>query len=370
MKGFLVFLLIIINSVCLIAQKNIIDEVFSEYVFREEFKKPNSLFPTEQIGDKFAILLEKEGRYFLGTKESTYTPMINWENDLNDFEFKTSITLSPEEGVNLFSKEIGQNAGIIVQYNPDLQEGLIFQINNLKKFRVIYTKEGEQKRSLTREKDNDWVKSENLRKNSNNEITIKSKGNKFELYINGILEFKIDLSKKRIKPIAPGRFGFHLGPKTKIKIDYIYISTTEEYNGMNKMLNLSEDQAQKLLNEIEELKVTIKEKTNYEIEELKKVLKLVEDELKLVNQTNDSLRKNNEEFENIKLLIGDNKDFLYTLSSNLKSEIEKNTILKQEKKALMDSIEKLIQEQDKFRLEYLKTLDFIKKKETTDTIEK
>ena len=40
---------------------------------------------------------------------------------------------------------------------------------------------------------------------------------------------------------------------------------------------------------------TIKEKTNYEIEELKKVLKLVEDELKLVNQTNDSLRKNNEE---------------------------------------------------------------------------
>ncbi len=36
----------------------------------------------------------------------------------------------------------------------------------------------------------------------------------------------------------------------------------------------------------------------------------------------------------------------------------------------MDSIEKLIQEQDKFRLEYLKTLDFINKQEITDTIKK
>ncbi len=65
---------------------------------------------------------------------------------------------------------------------------------------------------------------------------------------------------------------------------------------------------------------------------MKKVLKLVEDELKIVNQTNDSLRKNNQEFENIKELIGENKDFLYTLSSNLKTEIEKNTILKEKKK--------------------------------------
>ena len=56
-----------------------------------------------------------------------------------------------------------------------------------------------------------------------------------------------------------GKFGFYLGANTQVQIDYIYISALKEYNGANKLFNLSEEDAQKLIEEQESIKTTLQE---------------------------------------------------------------------------------------------------------------
>ena len=145
-------------------QKNMIEEKFSQDVFREDFKETSEKFPTEQIGDKFAILLESEDQYFIGTEKSNYTVMVNWENDLTEFELRSLIKMAPEDKLSIFPGQTPQIAGIIIQYNPDTQEGLIFEINSFKKYRLVYMKNDSQNRHLTYSNDEDWVKSDNLKK--------------------------------------------------------------------------------------------------------------------------------------------------------------------------------------------------------------
>ena len=346
-----------------------IEEIYSQDVFREDFKESSGKFPTEQIGDKFAILLESEDQYFIGTEKSNYTVMVNWENDLTEFELRSVIKMAPEDKLSILPGQTPQIAGIIMQYNPDTQEGLIFEINSFKKYRLIYMKNDSKNRNLTYSKDNDWIKSENLKKNERNEIRIKSKENKFEFYINGELEFKIDLSKKRIDALAAGRFGFHLGPQTKIKIDYLYISASKHYTGRNQLLKLTEEEVKAIITENTKLKDKKKSDEIKEIEELKKVISLVENQLKELHQTNDSLMKQNLELEPFRELMGDNKDFIYTLSKDLENEIKSTTTLKELNKTLIDSIEILHEKQKLFKLEYLKAIESIRKEHKKDTIE-
>ena len=65
-------------------------------------------------------------------------------------------------------------------------------------------------------------------------------------------------------------------------------------------------------------------------------------------------------------MMDGNTDFLYTLSKNLKDEIQRNRVLKNEKKVLLDSIQKLIDNQEIFKLEYLNTLITIEQQDTID----
>jgi hypothetical protein len=350
-------------------QKNMIEEIFSQDVFREDFKESSEKFPTEQIGDKFAILLEAEDQYFIGTEKSNYTVMVNWENDLTEFELRTVLKMAPEEKLSILPGQTPQIAGIIMQYNPDTQEGLIFEINSFKKYRLVYMKNDSKNRNLTYSKDNDWVKSENLKKNKRNEIRIKSKENKFEFYINGEFEFKIDLNKKRIDSLSAGRFGFHLGPQTKIKIDYLYISASQNYTGMNQLLKLTEEEIKAIISENIKLKEKKESDEIKEIEDLKQVIRLVETQLKELYQINDSLIKKNLELEPFRELMGDNKDFIYTLSKDLENEIKSTTTLKEQNRTLMDSIEILHTNQKLFKLEYLKAIESIRGENKKDTIE-
>ena len=366
MKLIRLIIVLIVYSNNLIAQQST-EVVLSQNVFREEFNESNSMFPIEQIGEQFAVLLENEGQYFLGSGKTQYTPMINWENDLTSFELKTSIKLAPEEKLNLFQNTQGQTFGIILQYNPNTQEALIFETNSFKKYRLVYIKKDTKNKNLTYSKDNGWVKSENIRKNAKNEILIKKINEKCEFYINGDLEFKINLSKKRLPPLKAGRFGFHLGNNTKVKIDYLYISTTKEYNGINKKMNFNEEEIKIIINENTELKTKIKLNESEKISELNNVIKLLENELKSINILNDSLTFENKELKPFKDLMGDDKDFIYTLSKNLKEQIEKNNSLKEEKKQLLDSITTLIQNQELFKIEYLNVLMNQEKKDSINT---
>ena len=77
----------------------------------------------------------------------------------------------------------------------------------------------------------------------------------------------------------------------------------------------------------------------------------------------------NLEIEPFLELMGDNKDFLYTLSKDLETEIKETTELKKENKTLMDSITTLQNNQKMFKLEYLKAIESMRERNEKDTIE-
>ena len=362
---FILFIIIPLNAI--IAQKNTIEDVFSQNIIQIEFKEENVFFPTEQNGDKFSTILNQTGEYFIGTGKSNHIIMMGWENDLINFEFKTAFKLAPEEGLNLFQNEAPQAFGLILKYNPDTQEGLIFETNSNRQYRFVHIINNKNK-YLTHSKDNGWIKSDNLIKNAKNEILIKTKNNNYEFYINGEFEFKTDLKKKRIQNITTGRFGLFLSPNTKSKIDYINISTTKDYNGINKTLSLSQEDVKKIIKENNLLKESKNQVENSQAKELKNVIRILEEELKNINIINDSLKAKNKEFDPFLDIMGENKDFLYTLSKDLKEQIEKNQLLKLENKNLLDSINNLIQKQEVFKLEYLQTIDSMIKKEKQEKI--
>ena len=151
-----------------------------------------------------------------------------------------------------------------------------------------------------------------------------------------------------------GKFGFYLGANTQVQIDYIYISALKEYNGVNKLFNLSEEDAQKLIEEQESIKNQLKEEKENAINELEEVIQILENQLKYSNQIVDSLRKEIDKYEPFKDLIKENGNFMHTLTKDLKLQLEKNNILKNTNKTLSDSIESLIEKQEEFKLEYLR----------------
>ena len=361
------FLFVIITSNIALSQSHKIQDIFSQNILREDFNLENKIFPIEQNENQFAVFLQNEGQYFIGSEESNFNLILNWENDIIDYELKTAITLSPEEKINLFQAENPQKFGIIVQYNPDNQEGLIFEINSIKKYRLIHIKNGRNKKlTFSSSNEDGWIKSNHLRKNAKNEILIKSKENHFELFINGQFEFTINLDKKNIDPLSPGRFGFNLGKNTKVKIDYLYISTTNSYDGINQQSRLTNEDSKKLIQENEKLKQKLTSNETKKVSKLNNVIQLLESELKNINIINDSLQIENSKFEPFKDIMNGNTDFLYTLSKNLKEEIQKNQVLKNEKQTLLDSIQTLINNQEIFKLEYLNTLITIEQLDTID----
>ena len=288
--------------------------------------------------------------------------MSNWTNDLEDFEFRSSIKISPDEHNKV------QSVGIILKYNPDTQEGLIFEINSNKKYRLRHINQGKNK-YLTSGKDG-WIKTSNLNRNDvKNDIIIKTKNNKYEFFINDKLELKKNLTNTANKGLISGNFGIYLSAFTKAKIAYIYISALKSYSGINKSLNLNKEEIQKIITENVDLKNKIKTNTHQKTTELNNIVNFLKDQLKEINNLNDSLTKENNQYSSYKHIIDGNENFLYTLTKDLKEQIEKNHILKTQQTILKDSIESLINNQELFKLEYLKILDsLIDKEQKSDTI--
>ena len=208
-----------------------------------------------------------------------------------------------------------------------------------------------------------------MHRNDVNEITIKTKDNKYEFYINGKFEFKKNLDRLKDN-LHSGNFGFYLGENTQAMINYLHIFTEKEYNGINKLLNLSEDDAKKLIAEKEQLKTILEDEHTIALQELKDVIKILENELKSTNQMKDSIQRENQKYTPFKELIEQKGDFMYTLTQDLREQMEQNKVLKQENQHLVDSIRFLIQKQESFTLEYLDVLDQMMQKKDTITIEK
>ena len=355
MHLFRIIICFIFSTTIGLSQNGKIKEIFSQKILTEDFYQQNTSFPIVTGTDgKYAIIMDSLGYYGIGSGQSPYPVLIGWENDLEEFELKVSVRLKNEAESFVIQKlqgQTGQIIGLILKYNPDTQEGLIFETNSVRQYRLSHLKNGKLK-SIT----DNWIFTENLRRNEKNDITIRVKNNLYEFYINDKFEFHDNLERINNYLMA-GKFGFYLGANTQVQIDYIYISALKEYNGANKLFNLSEEDAQKLIEEQESIKNQLKKEKENALNELETVIQILENQLKYSNQTVDSLRKEIDKYEPFKDLIKENGNFMHTLTKDLKLQLEKNNILKNTNKTLSDSIEYLIEKQEEFKLEYLRVLD-------------
>ena len=359
----LIILYFFLVSCIALSQEKRINEIFSQKIIIEDFNSEKSFFPIiTTLDGKYAIIVDSLGYYGLGSQNSPYPLIMSWENDLIDYEVKISYRLKNEEESFVLQKlqgEIGQTIGVILKYNPDNQEALIFETNGVKQYRLSHLI-NEKLYSLT----DDWIFSENLNRNDRNEVMIRTKNNKYEFYINGKFEFRKNMNKIDTK-LNSGKFGFYIGENTQVMIDYFYLSTLENYNGINKVLNLSEEDAKILLEQQKELKNLLNQEKINAIEELELVIELLEKQLKSRNGLIDSLKKENKRYEPFKDIINENGNFMYTLTKDLKDQMEKNKELMNTNIILHDSISYLINKQEDFKLEYLRVLDSMMEKNDT-----
>ena len=367
MKFWQIILIFGTFSTLLLGQESTIKTKFLQEILIEDFNEQNLRFPTTtESNGTYSMIMDNHSYYGLGSGEYAYPILIKWQNDLVNFKLKTSIRLKDEEDWEAMQKiqgQTGQIIGIVLKYNPDTQEALIFQINGVRQYKLTHLKNEKMKNLIS------WTDSKHLKRNDVNEIIIKTHNNKYEFFINGQFVFKKNLVRLK-ESITSGNFGFYLGARTQAMINYLNIYAEKDYDGINKLLNLSEEDAKNLIAEKEQLQIELTAKHSEEVKELHSVIKILENELKTTNQIKDSIYRENEKFQPFEDLIEKKGDFMYTLTTDLKEQIEKNKILQQENKKLLDSINYLINKQESFKLEYLEVLDQMMQKEDTMNIEK
>ena len=346
-----------------LSQNTRIVEIFSQKILREDFTEQNYAFPTlTGSNGEYAVIIDSLGYYAIGSGNQPHPVLLDWKNDLEEFELKVKLRLKHEDESFVIQKiqgDKGQIIGLILKYNRDTQEALIFEINGVKQYRLSHLKNGKLK-NITQ----DWIFTDHLKRNETNEIAIKTKGNIYEFYINNEFTFSKNLNTIK-NHFNSGDFGFYLGVKTQVIIDQFYISALKTYNGINKLFNLSEEDAKKIVEERNQIEAQLKKEKQVAIRELKEVIKLLEKELKGSNQLIDSLKEENDKFEPFQAIIEENGNFMYTLTKDLKEQMEKNNKLLNDNQVLMDSIDLLIRKQDDFKLEYLRVLDSMMEKNDT-----
>ena len=119
MNLFKISFLILLNCSLVFAQQNNIKK-FSQSILKEDFNKLSKMFPTESELGGFSVIIDTLGQYFIGSEKSNYTTMVNWENDLVEYELETVFEFAPEEKIDLLKNKTSQVFGTILQYNPDL----------------------------------------------------------------------------------------------------------------------------------------------------------------------------------------------------------------------------------------------------------
>tara|TARA_B100001287_G_scaffold248658_1_gene227996 strand:- start:2554 stop:3684 length:1131 start_codon:yes stop_codon:yes gene_type:complete len=374
MKKQIITLLFFAITQIVITQNKKIENVFSENILNEEFYKKPKYFPDIQNSSQFAVTLSKEGKYFIGTKESDLNIIINWENDLENYELNSSFTFSPVDNSSIFKNNSSQIFGYILNYNPDDQTGLIFELNSLKKYRLSLISDG-KKINITSSNSNidGWIKSSNIIKNIKNEITVKTNNSLFEFYINDNFETSHTVNLNHRKKNKNMKFGFFLGVNSKVKVDNFTLNTDTNYSGVNKVISLSSEDISNLIKENEKLKNVNSFEENQKIKQLENVIEILENEIKYISSINDSIEIENKKFEPFVDQIDGDYDILYTISKDLKKEIENNRNLRTENNLLIDSIKKIKNNQELFKLEYLNKLIAIEKSDTinkNDTVNK
>ena len=313
---------------------------FDVPAFGEDFNETKGSFPTITTVENYYTV--DDSTYFMNRNHPTqpFAVMANYPNELRSFHLSSSLKLGPSE-----TKE--QMVGLIFMSQRDSNSAYVFEFNRNKRYRIRRIRNG--KVTMMGESVDGWVKSNALLGvDEYNKLEVKTANGDYDFYINGSF-----VTSFYDNTFEFGNMGFFLGPATKARAEYFYVYTTEpSIAEVEKTEN--ELRIEQLEKENERLKAELAQSLGAKIVELQGVIQVLETQLVTTNRDNEVLREEIEQYEEIRYLVGNiDKDLLLTLSRNLRDEMRKNQALTNENVQLKDSIDILLDEHEKFKLNVL-----------------
>ncbi len=313
---------------------------FDVPAFVEDFNETKGSFPTITTVENYYTV--DDSTYFMNRNHPTqpFAVMANYPNELRSFHLSSSLKLGPSE-----TKE--QMVGLIFMSQRDSNSAYVFEFNRNKRYRIRRIRNG--KVTMMGESVDGWVKSNALLGvDEYNKLEVKTANGDYDFYINGSF-----VTSFYDNTFEFGNMGFFLGPATKARAEYFYVYTTEpSIAEVEKTEN--ELRIEQLEKENERLKAELAQSLGAKIVELQGVIQVLETQLVTTNRDNEVLREEIEQYEEIRYLVGNiDKDLLLTLSRNLRDEMRKNQALTNENVQLKDSIDILLDEHEKFKLNVL-----------------
>ena len=325
----------------------------SEFPFQiigENFIKKQDNFPIVRENDNYFIIDENDYLIIRENVQSDYVIILDGSLAKNTL-IKTSVKMGPSENAN-------SSIGIILKANKNLDNALIFEINNEGKYRVKEMTNNTYKYLST--KRNKWLRNKAIKRlNQYNNIEIISKENNIKFLVNEIEIESINYVKNN-----ESYSGILIGPETKARIKYFYINSDKNYvnkiikteskikssiplDAKNSTIDSLIDLANKQKKLIEDLE---QKKANEQILNQQKITKIEEENRLIISSVMEKNKQNEEKLINS---IEKNKSLAFE-NKNLQKEIERKSekidelnknieTVKKEKENLINKSESLTQ---------------------------
>ena len=346
--------LTLILSLFLLVNVSVAQEIKnSEFPFQiigENFIKKQDNFPIVRENDNYFIIDENDYLIIREKVQSDYVIILDGSLAKNTL-LKTSVKMGPSENTN-------SSIGIILKANKNLDNALIFEINNEGKYRVKEMTNNSYK--YLSKKKNKWLRNKAIKKlNQYNNIEIISKENNIKFLVNKIEIETINYAKNK-----QSYSGILIGPETKARIKYFYINSDKNYvnkiikteskikssipldaknSTIDSLIDLTNKQ-KKLIEDLEQ------KKANEQILNQQKITKIEEENRLIISS---KMEKNKENEEKLINSLEKNKSLAFE-NKNLQQEIERKSekidelnknieTVKKEKENLINKSESLTQ---------------------------
>jgi hypothetical protein len=281
-----------------------------EKIFSEGFTDLNDNFESTPKSDQKFWGKYADGYYYMERKiASPRAIVVKTEEVSKNFSIKTKLTLGPIGGTKA-------SVGVMFLVQSSGRGGFIFEINKKKSFRI--TDLGTSA-FITKEGKDGWLKSKTIALPSrSNTIELKSFRGKFDIYINGLYLYSfVNESYKK------GKFGVYIGPNAAASLYYFNVynldipSAEPEINveGLQFQINSLKIENDRLKT------LTLNAKYGDNDEAAISAIKILEDQLKTVNEEN----------LHLKTILKDYEDSEPTLNLEEIEKDQKQTILHSEK---------------------------------------
>lgn len=268
-----------------LAQPYVVNEKVTK-VFSEGFTDINDHFEITPSSDSKFWGTYGDGYYYMERKiASPRAIVVNADAVSKNFYIKSKVLLGP-------SGNTQSSIGILFLAQAGGKGGFVFEINKKKSFRIKDLGTGA---FITKEGTNGWLKSKIIAPATrNNTIEIKGFRGKFDIYINGSYLYSFVNSS-----YEKGKFGAYIGANTDGKI-YYYNVYKLNIPGAKPEVNLTNlnDQIEALKLENDSLKtIALAAKFGGNDKAAIIAIKVLEEQLKAVNEDNLHLKKILKDYE-------------------------------------------------------------------------